>query len=287
MSEISGQALSEPLERLARYAFDWAEDLCEAEHNCASYHKMWSLVRLLEANGELPSGEDFFDQELPKVARNGLAKVLLSGAADTGLMTLAASALMKASIEPEIVMVDRCATPLEQARLFALANNLNFRTMKGTLDQVDVEEADAILAHSFLTFFAPGDRPALFAAWFRALRPGGKVMMSQRLTPDGESYTRQRPPSQIAARRAKLAAVLEHTNPVNAECEPLLDAAEALWTNALGGNSVSAEEISKLCAQSGLHVESIRYDRGDQSVSPFAIPEQAIKRPRAEIVLRR
>ena len=284
---LSRRPLREPLEKLARFAFDWSEDLCDPAHGCASYHKMWSLVRHLEANGDLPSGEDFFDREVPKVARGGRAKVLLSGAADTGLMTLAANALMKASLTPEIIMVDRCATPLEQAKLFAKSNGISLTTYQGTLDQIEALDVDAVLAHSFITFIPKADRPTLFKAWHRALRPGGRVILSQRLTPDGETYVRQRPPAQIAERRVRLAETVRNGMPVNADVETLLDAAEALWTSPLGGNSVSPAEIQTLCKGCGLQVKSISYDHSDKSVSPFAMAKQAVKRARAEIVLAR
>ena len=283
----SNRPLIEPLASLAQYAFEHAEVHCDPAHDCASYHKMWSLVRLLETDGELPSGEGFFDREMPKVARDGHAKVLLSGSADTGLMALAGNALLKAGQTPHIVMVDRCATPLAQARIFATENDVQLTTCQGTLDDVSVSDVDAILAHSFLAFIPLADRPALFEAWHRALRPGGRVIMSQRLSPDGEDYVRKRPTHQIAERRERLAKRLAESNPVDATAEVVLDAAVAFWTNSLGGRSISAAELNTLCEQTGFHIESIAYDNSNESVSPFAIANQAIKRARAEIVLSR
>lgn len=277
----------EPLDALARFAFDWAGRLCDPANGCASYHRMWTLVRLLETGGALPAGVPFFDRELPKLARDGQIRVVLSGCADTGLMTLAANAVAQAGLVPQITAIDRCATPLKQCRLWAAASGLGLTTHAGAIESFDGRGADAILVHSFLVFIPPEDRPALFAAWARILRIGGRVLMSQRLVPPGGTYRRLRPPEEIRARRDSLAAALDRHCPVSADRAEILDAAERLWVNALGGNGTWAEDIRSLAHGAGFEVTDIAEDASRTSGSPFAAKSSALSRARAEIVLTR
>lgn len=275
----------EPLEELARFAFEMAPTLCSDAKGCVDYHRMWSLVRLIESDGALPAGSAFFDHELPTTARDGRAKVVLSGAADTGLMALACNALMAAGMTPQVVVVDRCATPLRQAEAFGQANGVQTTTIKGTLDQLDVVGADAIMAHSFLAFIPQSDREALFQSWARALRVGGKVLLSQRLVPEGDEYERKRPAQKIKDRRVSLEQKLRKYCPVDAEISDLLDMAERLWLNPMGGNGVYASQLRDLCDKTGFALESITYDGSDASVSPFAIGSEATKRARANVAM--
>lgn len=274
----------EPLPALARFAFEWAGTLCDTDHGCFDYHRMWSMVRLLETGGALPQGEDFFDAELPKVARDGRLRIILSGGADTGLLTLAVNASRRSGLTPEIVMLDRCATPLEQCRLFARSIGANFHPIQGTIDQLDVPPADAIMAHSFVPFFPPDARPALFRDWARNLRPGGKVLMSQRLVPVGGTYARIFEPGEIEERRESLAAAFMQQQPINVDLETFLEAAERLWRHQLSGPGVSEDDIKALCATSGLSVEAINYAH-QTAISPTA-PKSSMKmRKRAGIVI--
>ncbi|HWS75504.1 MAG TPA: hypothetical protein VN324_10230 [Quisquiliibacterium sp.] len=93
MSSSSLPASSfEPLDRLARFSWDWAPALCQPGHGCQDYHRSWSLVRLLELGGAMPAGVAFFQRELGALAKAGRRRVLVSGGADTGLMAVVVSA---------------------------------------------------------------------------------------------------------------------------------------------------------------------------------------------------
>ncbi len=278
-------SIVEPLDKLSRFAFDWAETLCSKDLGCFDYHRMWTLVRLLESGGALPSGEDFFDAELPRVAKDGHVRVLLSGGADTGLLTLAANACLRAGLTPDVKMIDCCATPLEQCRILALQNGIQFEAVQGSADSVCVGPVDAIMAHSFLFFVPREARPALFRNWSRNLRLGGKVLMSQRLLAPDQQFKRERPADKIRERRERLAEALAVQNPVAADPNEILDAAERLWLHKMGGNGISLAEIESLCESSGFALESIQYDDEENSVSPFVLKSEALTRARANIAL--
>lgn len=280
-----GAKVVEPMAALARFAFDWADALCDPAHGCVDYHRMWSMVRYLEMGGALPEGEDFFDAELPTVARDGAARVILSGGADTGVMTLAVNACFRSGITPEIVMIDRCSTPLQQCRLFAAQIGADFQGIQATVDRLDVPPADAVLAHSFMPFFPHEARLGLFEAWSRNLRIGGKVLMSQRLLPPGKQYERKFLPNEFNERRDRLAAAYERLGPLKVGLDDLLDAADRLWQHKLSGRGVTEAEIAGLCDQTGMEIESIVYDDCQTSTSPTAPKLAAASRKRAGIVL--
>ena len=61
----------EPLQSLSRFSFDWANTLCDPEHGCAPYHRMWSFIRLLESGGALPNGQTFFGNAINIYSQNG------------------------------------------------------------------------------------------------------------------------------------------------------------------------------------------------------------------------
>lgn len=277
----------EDLLALSKLAYAQAPTLCAAEHGCGDYHKMWSVVRLLESQGALPSGLPFFCREIPKAAREGRVNIVLSGAADTGLLAIAHEAAARAQLQAHITMVERCATPLAQGAQYAAQNDIGFTPVHGVFGEIAVENADAILAHSFLVFIPDDQKLDLLTHWAQALRPGGKVIMSQRLVPQGQSYKRIRPPEQLAEREDALRAQLEADNPFDIDIPTLLDAAHALWMTQMGGFGLSESQLREISAQAGLDVERIDYDEGLSSVSPFAIGKQARKRPRGEIVLRK
>ena len=276
---------AEPLLELGRFAYEMADQLCDAGAGCVDYHRVWSMVRLMESDGALPAGQEFFDAELPKAARDGEARVILSGAADTGLMALAVNACHLAGIKPRIVMTDRCRTPLAQGEIFANQIGVDFQSVQTDIIDLSVPPADAILAHSFLAFIPHQARADVFASWARNLRTGGRVLMSQRLVPEGEVYTRKRPPEKIAERREQLAEVFDRLRPVNGSPADFLEAAERLWTHSFGGNGVSESQLVELCNATGFRMDKVVYDDGARSVSPFALPSEAAKRKRAGIVL--
>ena len=276
-----------PLTDLARFAFRWSAHLCDPDHACGSYHRMWSAVRLLEQDGALPAGAPFFASQIAAAARVGKVSILLSGTADTGLLELACLGAAQAGLDASYTVIDRCKTPLAQCRLFGEINQLALTCHQMTPDNLPEGEHDVILAHSFLAFIPPDHRAAVIAGWARALRAGGRVVMSQRLVAEGDSYQRQRPPEQIATRRDRLQARLEQDNPFAENIPTLLDAAEALWTNTLGGNGLLLSELEALSDAAGFDVLAATPDMGGESTSPFALKSQATKRPRVEIVLQK
>lgn len=173
--------MMEPLAELARWAFDHAEGLCSPTQGCAAYHRCWSLVRHLDLGGELPIGRGFLARELPGAARGRDLQVLVAGAADSGLAALVLGAARPLGYDPELLVVDRCETPLAQNRRFAAAVGARLTTQHADVADLEAGDFDAVVLHNVLFFVPPDQRSRFLAGAFRALRPGGRLLCVQRL----------------------------------------------------------------------------------------------------------
>src|SRR5690606_6725054 len=115
---------NEPMQALAQFSYDWAPLLCGRDSACENYHRAWSMVRVLETGGALRAGGACFQRELERIYKNGGRRILICGAADTGLLAIVVRVMRGVGCEKCIVLVDRCQTALEQNRLYARYLNL-------------------------------------------------------------------------------------------------------------------------------------------------------------------
>ena len=173
---------NEDLHALARFSFENADTFCNSENGCNPYHKTWSFLRLFERGSVLPAGEAFYRQELEGVVARGARRILLSGAADTGLIALVSKVFAELGMRPEITLVDRCRTVIEQNRLFVEASKSDAEFFVGSIHDFYAEPFDVIFAHSFMLFF-PGDQlDALALTWRRLLKDDGIVLSTDFMT---------------------------------------------------------------------------------------------------------
>ncbi len=284
MNTASPLPLHEPLAALAAFAFDWAHCLCDPESGCLSYHRAWSMVRHLEANGAFPAGGDFFGKALRGLARGNRIRILLSGSADTGLAALVLQALRPHGIVPEVVLVDRCLTTLEQNRLFARHAGFDLQTFQMDARELNIAPVDAIVAHSFLGLFAPGARQGVVDMWARNLAPTGRVLISNRLSV-GPSAPRTAPDADaLAQRKSEMFATAQAQGYSVARAASIAEAAEALWQIRLGYPQMTEDDLLEMLKNAGLAVVQMNKDSSGVSVSPLIMQTDAKRRHRAEII---
>jgi SAM-dependent methyltransferase len=115
--------------------------------------------------------------------------VLVSGSADYSMPAHALWAYRAEAAPLQLVVVDRCETPLALSRWYAeptkaAIHGTTLSTQRADiLDHEGAEPVDVIFTNSFLGSFAPEQRPRLAAAWRRLLRPGGRLVFTNRLRP--------------------------------------------------------------------------------------------------------
>lgn len=276
----------EPLRRLARFTFDWAPALCDPAHGCTDYHRAWSTLRLLDLEGAIPAGWPFLQRELRALAgRDGHLRVLVSGAADTGLPAVVASAL-PADDTATLVLTDRCETTLAQNRLFARHLGRSFETHRCDAREIACDPVDAVVAHSFLIFFPPAMQAEVLAAWARVLKPGGLLLMSNRLARAPGERRAERDPSGVPARLDTLRERAPSLGWVGEDLDALLEVARQFWTRP-PMQVLTEDGLRGMLDAAGFDLLRIDYDEGDAPTGPLSQTHAGPRRGRAEIVARR
>jgi SAM-dependent methyltransferase len=171
MSNAGG--FEEDLPRLAAESFDLSSRLCRS---CGDMHALGPYIRLARGRVDVEPPSSPLQPQLTDLIARGRKKVLIAGAQDTGLLALVARA--GARLDPEIVVLDRCATPLEMCRRFARLWVLPIETVQEDLTNLAMRERfDIVLVH-FTLHFIPNDRHADVIARLRhALRPLGRLLL--------------------------------------------------------------------------------------------------------------
>lgn len=274
----------EPLDRLARFSWDWAPVLCRPEHGCADYHQTWSMVRLLELNGSLPAGAPFFERELGAVAQAGKTRVLVCGGADTGVSALVVKAFRAAGKLPRITFVDRCETSCSQNRL--MLHELGLDAEIRCLDalEIDGDPVSAVVAHSFLQRFTGEERERLLQAWSRVVEPGGILLLSGSFAPNEALWDRVPDPDVIDDRRQKLVTSALRAGWQSDAADELGRRAVASWSSSSRKPpAVTQQSLSTGLALAGFDV--VRIERFDPVDSPGNLTIRTDKRQtRAEVV---
>jgi SAM-dependent methyltransferase len=172
---MRGEApFTEDLVQLAAETPDVARSLCGS---CQNFHLLWPFLRLAGATGRAGDAAPFSNAALER-AFSGARKILIAGAADTGLLAFVARAV---GSHTGIVVLDRCRTPLETCRRFAARWSLPVETMHVDLMEYSPEmDFDIVLAHSLLQFIPADRRVDVLARLRRALRPGGRLALTFR-----------------------------------------------------------------------------------------------------------
>jgi SAM-dependent methyltransferase len=164
---------AEDLPRLAAEVYARADRLCQS---CAPTHALWPYIRLARASMGAEVASSRLQSVLSALIADGRRKVLIAGAADTGLFALVARA---AGAHPaDIVVLDRCETPLVSCRLLAQTWSLPIETMRQDLTALDIQERfDLVLMHGTLLFVATDRRADVLTRLRRALRPDGRMVL--------------------------------------------------------------------------------------------------------------
>jgi SAM-dependent methyltransferase len=178
----------EPLAASAPLALDWAESHCQG---CRAYHGLWQYRRLIGGVVALDADGPIYQAVLAALAREeGLRRVLIAAAADYAVQAIVRDAFRGIGEEEsaaQITVVDRCATPLLVNAWLAQRRGGSIVTRQGNLLDVALgDRYDIVLSHSLFHWFSPQERCRLTERWFEALRPGGRVLLSNRVRPFNE-----------------------------------------------------------------------------------------------------
>lgn len=177
--------IDEPLAESAMLARDWAREHCVqagyGQTGCAWYHGAWQALRLFGVFQSIRSDDEFILPALTSMLTEGVRRILISGAADYALLARVVAAAGARRGDLRVTVVDRCATPLKLNAWYGERAGIAVDVVQGDILEFDAPGAfDLVCTHSFICFFAPGDRQRLLQQWWACLAPGGRVLTAQR-----------------------------------------------------------------------------------------------------------
>lgn len=157
----------------AAESFRLSQGLCR---DCEHFHALWPYLRMARSSPSVDAGIEALQARLAGLLSGGGRRIAIAGAGDAGLLALVARAA--AGSAENILVIDRCATPLELCRAFAGRWSLPLQTLKHDLTALALEEdADVVLAHSVLSFIPREKRLDLLRRLNRSLSPDGHLLI--------------------------------------------------------------------------------------------------------------
>jgi SAM-dependent methyltransferase len=152
---------------------------------CAGYHRGWMLLQHLGLISGLASERVFIVDAIRSLAaQRPMARVLIAGCADFGLLSVLHEALGAAIGTIDVTVRDRCETPLWLCRAYAA--QMGFEALcqqQDLLAEAPPGRFDLVLTHSLLSFCPPAERGALMARLAGQLTPGGTLLVYQSIRP--------------------------------------------------------------------------------------------------------
>jgi SAM-dependent methyltransferase len=171
---------TEDLAQLAAAQYRLADQYCDI---CRNYHAVYPYLRLARTidRSEPPAAGPEF-AALTELFGAGWRRVLIAGAADTGLLALTARAAAESNLD--VFVLDRCRTPLELCRQFAQRWSLTATILHQDLTTLDIAAGfDVVFASVVLRFIAAERHADVLARLCRALRPHGRLVHVVHVSP--------------------------------------------------------------------------------------------------------
>lgn len=254
--------VDEPLPESAPIAHRLAREHCRKDpatgEDCAWYHGFWQYMRALGVAKVSGGHAQFLVEALRSAARSGrFPRVLVSGSADYSMPAHVLWAYRTEGAALELGVVDLCETPIALTHWYAA--RVGARVAGFVSDIVAFESAqsyDVVMTNSFLGYFDLPARARLFDRWARLLRPGGKLVITNRVRP-GAGYE----PVGFTAEQAQVLRDAVRREAGQWLGRPALDPEEvARWADAYSARfrSVpvrSAAEVLELLRDHGFRVD--------------------------------
>jgi len=170
---------------------EWAKENRLEPENCGWYHGTWQYLRLLDMVAVPHWHRDFYNRALGGILRQKPnANVLISAAADWGMLATLHEAIQITGANPDIVIYDICKTPLKGCEWYADRHGLSIKTRCANIITDYIVEApfDLIVTDEFLSVLKTEYKPLIAKRWNELLKPGGAVvtvaMMGSQTTPE-------------------------------------------------------------------------------------------------------
>jgi 2-polyprenyl-3-methyl-5-hydroxy-6-metoxy-1,4-benzoquinol methylase len=158
---------------------EWANAQGHAVDSCDWYHSTWQYLRLLNMVA-VPPWYKFYNKAVSSLLRKRPnPSVLISGAADFGMLATVHQAIEAAGVFPKITIYDICTTPLLSCRWYAERHGFDVRCVCDNLITTTSAARggfDLIVTDELLTVLRSDDKRAMVRRWKELLKPGGAVV---------------------------------------------------------------------------------------------------------------
>lgn len=196
----------------AAFAFRAALEHCTESGNdwgCMGYHALWQYLRFTGIQPSISRDRG----ALVKLLHEALVgveapHVLISGAADYGLLELLSQWSQVTETSVTVDIVDRCITPLKANQWFADKAGMKLNCYHSDIrDFAPTSSYDLVATHSFIAMFSLSERQALFDIWAKIVRPSGHLLTTTRVYKVDQSLKRRR--LDVGESKNKLKQLLE------------------------------------------------------------------------------
>ncbi len=146
--------------------------------SCNWYHGTWQYLRLLNMVA-VPPWYEFYQGALSDaLRRRPHGRVLISAAADYGMLATLHEAMEETGATPRIQVYDICRTPLRACQWYAERHGFAIECVCANLLTGDLPKAafDIIVTDEFLTVIKGEDKPVIVGRWKELLTPGGTLV---------------------------------------------------------------------------------------------------------------
>jgi len=161
---------------------EWAKDhgpaALEQQISCDWYHGTWQYLRLLNMVATPPWYEFYHEALCGVLQAHPHARVLISAAADYGMLATLHEAADAVQAQPRIVVYDICRTPLRSCQWYAERHGFEIECRCANLLTCHIPPAsfDLIVTDEFLTVIKSTDKPQIVKRWRELLVPGGALV---------------------------------------------------------------------------------------------------------------
>jgi SAM-dependent methyltransferase len=162
-------------------------------------------------------------------------------------------------VSQELTVMDVCETPLFLTRWYAERQGVSVATACSDVLEYEPDMTfDVAMTNSFLGSFAPDRRPALFASWARVLRPGGKLLFTNRIRPDAEGISRFGPEEIEAFCQTVERGATNLPPQLGADIDWIASSARTYAERYFSYPVTSTEEIVQLLEAAGFYVDRLQ-----------------------------
>jgi SAM-dependent methyltransferase len=210
----------------------------------------------------------FFIEKIQHYQALGHKNLLISGAADTGMLAMVHEALMNTETVLQnfsITLIDRCPTVIEQNRLYAKSINLPVNFICGDILSTPLHDFDMVIAHSFINFFHEEKKQALFNAWSKLLTEKGILLIYNKTFDDPQKLMERRlNPAKIQERLTEAKLKIElHSLPKDA-----FDSISDFYNNEAIREQFTRDKLMQMIKMSQLKIVDHQETLTTHSVGP-------------------